>query len=281
MSCALATGCAGGVGSRTEADRPSPGTAEEFRLVVAVEPVAATVRVSEEEGSGPGGFEPVSRPARPGAEAVFVLPRNRQFLVMVEASGYFPHSFPLGCPSEGAEARCEVRLVVGSATSLDLVPPPFKGHPLGRVMVDLRPESARGDGIKVEAKADGGPEFPGGFPGGKCRAVATRGGFRQVDLGEFTVPTGQPFVLEIPAMEEVFGYLVVEDAPVGAEVVVLDGEESLLASPATIPESRSSGPLRVRATNVIVRVSKAGYRTFEGTSRLVPGETARISLSSR
>lgn len=242
--------------------------------------VASNVEASvllREEGAGDAdpGMEGTTKP---GSAAEFELPRKRTFLATVSAPGYVERTEKVNTAVDQAVISESWPLTRKPATSLDFVPPPYKGRTLGGIRVQLVAlDGQKAPDLPVAVKDSPEPEFPTGFPAGRWKGKVSRPGFAPVETEEFDVPSEKPFSVRLPVLEERFGTLVIEKAPVGASVLLLDGEEELLDEPARVLATKSSPPLKVRATEVTVRVTKEGYEPY--SSRVVVEADREDSVS--
>lgn len=208
-------------------------------LKVLVGPANATVTIKGAPEGGPSGFEKGGT-TEPGKPLELAVPRGAKFLLAAEAPGYERQERPLSTDVEFAEMEESFTLARTPARSLDVVPPSVGGKRLSGVRVSLVALEDQPPVAPVVVLDGGAPEFSDRFNAGRWKGTAERRGFQTGEIKEFDVPSGAPFVLQVPPLEEVRGTVVVTQAPPGAEVMILDGEEPLLAAPEKVGATRST-----------------------------------------
>ena len=253
---------------------------KDVQLKVTARPVAGTITVRGAAEGGPDGFQELKEPFQPDVPVVFKLKRGKRFEVVVEAPGYREQKRPVSTEVETIEVPEGFELVRIPAKSLDLVPPPYRGKPLSRVKARLVPsEKQKADDKPIEAKDDpADPEFAKEFPAGKWEVRVERDGF-QPGKAEFEAKSDEVARVDLHPLEESFGDLAATDLPPGAAVTVFDQEEGLLEKPAPVHATRSTGPLKVRATEVIVKAAREGYEFQPQRAKVEKDKETTVSFA--
>jgi serine/threonine protein phosphatase PrpC len=231
---------------------------KDIRVYVTPDAPCQVVLKAHPEG-GPAGFAELSREGSPSSPAFFTVPKGR-YVVVADADGYQAWEVPLDLKGDVLEQSLKAEMVRDPAKTLDLVPPPYKGRALDRVLVKLvKTGDTKGRNPEPRLAEAGVVEFTK-FPAGSWKAEFSRPGFKDGTM-EFEVVSDEEKKVELPAMEEMVGTLLLEDAWEGASLQVLDGEEELLAPAARVLAS-GRVEVKVRATKVTVVVAREGAREF-------------------
>ena len=251
------------------------GWPTQVKLKVKVSPVPAklVIRAASEEGKA--GFPHREFNLEGDGSLLVTLPRGKKLMAAVTKDGYIEQDRPLDTNTKYEFLdEFTVKLNKVPALSLDFIPPMYKGKALTRVkarFVAMEGQEATAQSFDIR---DGVPEFPPDlpqpkrFPAGKWMAKVSRDGFKEGEQ-EFDVASDQAVVVKLDPLTEDFGTLSVKEGPQGAEVRLFDGDEELLDRPASILATGATGPIKARATELTVKVSRAGY---EFTDRRVKVE---------
>ncbi len=219
-------------------------------------------------------------------DEVVKLPRGLKLEVVVSKDGYLDQKRPLDTVTKYEFLDdLDAKMNRVPALSLDFGPPAFKGKALTRVKAKFLPkEGQEGTDQAFDIRDGGAPEFPPElpvekrFPAGKWKAKVSRDGFQEGEQ-EFEVASDEAVVVKLEPLTEALATLTVTDGPPGALVTVFDGDEPLLDKPAAILATRGTSPLKVRATEVTVKVAMAGHEFTDRRVKLEAGkESPPISL---
>jgi serine/threonine protein phosphatase PrpC len=200
-----------------------------------------------------------------------VKPSDKQFLLTASVPGD---------KYEIDEQKVDIR-TAGTAT-LTAAPVPKRGTvkvrsktPRVRVRIEAPGSHSRVnpyDKTEELPEADKEREFTK-IPAGKVKVTATRPGFRSAAKEERLEPMGS-VVFDLPELQPITGTLVVGRSQDGAQVEVLDEHgEALARGEVKGGEARLAN---VRVGKQTVRVSQAGFKTFETDVEVAEGGEARV-----
>jgi serine/threonine protein phosphatase PrpC len=247
---------------------------KDVALLVHAGPKAGTVTVSPAKEGGAEGWNPQTKEFQPGTPVRIDLPRGKKFDVKASAPDYEEQTRLVDTDVKHQEISETFDLVRTPAPTADFVPPRHKGRTLSRVKVLLVPrENQKADDKALDVLDSPTPEFDKNCPAGKWTAKVMRDGFVDGTF-DFEAKSKEPLVVPLPEMTESLGTLVASNLPEGAEVTVFDGDEPLLDKPAVVQATRSTTPLSVRGTEVVVKAAHKGYEFSERRVRVEGGKDA-------
>jgi serine/threonine protein phosphatase PrpC len=260
------------------------------KVHVKVSPAPATLKVRGHTEDAKKAFPDKDYPVEGDGSLTIELPRGLQLEASVEKQGYLPYPYPDPRILDTNTKYDTLDEIVATlnlipAQSVDFVPPVYGKKPLSRVkakFIAMAVQAPIEEAFDIRDDREH-PEFPSSLPmgkrfaAGKWKAKVSRDGFVEGEQ-EFEVASDKVVVVELNPLTEAFGTISVTDGPQGAAVTIFDGDDPLSEKPAEILATRSTAPLKARATEVTVRVAKPGHVFTDQRVKVEEGKEAKVTL---